>query len=65
MLNTRTSRILLSYKKKKDFGRQIENAEQEGIGEVHTIHNGFREIYFQPTPPGTQNAQKKWKPKKL
>jgi len=60
MLNLRTSRILLTYKKVKDLGHQIEKIE--GLGEVHTVHNGFREIYFQPTAPGTQESTKnKWR----
>ena len=38
-----------------------EKSVLESVGEVHSLKNGFRDLYFQPTPPGTQNAQKKVK----
>ena len=49
-LNTRTSRILLTYEK------VVTNVENKGLAtesKVHAIRNGFRELYFQPTKPGT------------
>ena len=49
-LNTRTSRILLTYEKVEA------NVDDEGLtseSKVHAVRNGFRELYFQPTKPGT------------
>ena len=49
-LNTRTSRILLTYEKVQT------NVDDEGLAsesKVHAMRNGFRELYFQPTKPGT------------
>ena len=49
-LNTRTSRILLTYEKVQS------NVDDEGLtseSKVHAMRNGFRELYFQPTKPGT------------
>lgn len=42
-----------------------EESVLEKVGEVHSLKNGFRDLYFQPTPPGTQNAPKKEKKREI
>lgn len=60
VLNMRTSRILLVYSKIKTQHSE----DVDASGDVLSIQNGFRDIYFQPCPPGTKPEERKqWRPK--
>jgi len=60
VLNMRTSRILLVYSKIKSQHSE----DVDASGDVLSLQNGFRDIYFQPCPPGTKPEERKqWRPK--
>ena len=47
------------------MGKQVETIlTEENLGEVHTQHNGFREIYFKQDAPGTVHPRIAKKTKK-
>ena len=48
VLNMRTSRVLLTYEKIS----MLTDDQSVSESEVHTMRNGFRDLYFKPTKPG-------------